>query len=114
MKSSRPSSLAAFLAASAAFAGLGGIAGAAMSPTLLQEQIKVGMTANQGIRTQGTQAAAGPSRTGERNAIAKALFGGSSRYRPGRYPNGPGWSPRQVQRMARKRRNKIRNRKAHR
>lgn len=31
-----------------------------------------------------------------------------------RYPNGPGWTQAQVQRMARKKRNQARNRRAHR
>lgn len=52
------------------------------------------------------------SRLGEQFALARAMFGGSDRSK--RFPNGPGWTQAHVQRMARKRRNKIRNRKAHR
>ena len=65
-------------------------------------------------QTRATEKGTSLSRAGERNAIAKAMFGDYGRPKPARYPNGPGWTPRQVQRMARKRRNKTRNRKAHR
>ena len=54
------------------------------------------------------------SRTGERNAISKALFGGWGSWRRRRFPNGPGWTHAHVARMARKRRNQRRNKRAHR
>jgi hypothetical protein len=54
------------------------------------------------------------SRTGERNAIAKAMFGSVGRGKPERHPNGPGWTQAHVQRMSRKRRNQQRNKRAHR
>lgn len=44
-------------------------------------------------------------------ALRKGLGGG---YRRQRYPNGPGWTHAQVQRMARKRRNQSSNRRAQR
>jgi hypothetical protein len=55
-----------------------------------------------------------PSRTGERNAIAKALLGSYGNWRKRRFPNGPGWTHAHVGRMARKRRNQKRNKRAHR
>lgn len=55
-----------------------------------------------------------PSRLGERNAIAKAMFGGMGRGRPARFPNGPGWTHAHVARMKSKRKNKVRNKRAHR
>lgn len=54
------------------------------------------------------------SRLGERNAIAKAMFGGFGISRSRRFPNGPGWTDTHVQRMAKKRRNQQRNKRAHR
>jgi hypothetical protein len=39
---------------------------------------------------------------------------GTSSHGVNSYPNGPGWTHAKVQRMAKKRRNVIRNRKAHR
>lgn len=54
------------------------------------------------------------SRAGERNAIAKAMFGGFNFGRSRRFPNGPGWTHAHVARMKSKRRNQQRNKRAHR
>lgn len=42
------------------------------------------------------------------------MFGGFNTGAPGGYRKGPGWSNAQVQRMARKKRNQARNKRAHR
>lgn len=113
----KPTSRAALLAASlAGLAGLsGGIAGGGMSSPDIAQQVKPGITANQGTQTRSV---ANPANKllglDEFSAISKALFGGYGRRgNRHRWP-GLGWSVRQGQRMAKKRRNQQRNRKAHR
>jgi hypothetical protein len=63
---------------------------------------------------RGTERAS-PSRTGQRNAISKAMLGsGGGYWRPKRNKRGPGWTHAHVQRMKTQRRNHQRNKAAHR
>lgn len=70
--------------------------------------------------TSATQATGAKATQGEavrrvaQRSLEAAVFGGYRGYRRQRYPNGPGWTHAQVQRMARKRRNQSRNRRAQR
>lgn len=63
--------------------------------------------------TNAASPATGISRTARSEitaAWARAI--GMGNYRQTRYPNGPGWTHAHVGRMARKRRNKVKHRKA--
>lgn len=121
MNKNRMSATHAALLAAAAVTGLGFmtvgtdgvrvINGSEVSSTTAGTQRSPGAELKQ---TRAAEQTTNLSRTGERNAIAKAMFGGFGSFRPKRFPNGPGWTHAHVQRMARKRRNKQRNRKAHR
>ena len=105
MRSSRSS----LLAAAALAAGLGVIGAAPPGAASHAEE----------ARSTGTQAAAGSKagakaanqlRQAERDTQAWSIFGRSG-WRTPRYPR-PGWSVRQGQRMAKKRRNQKRHRAA--
>lgn len=94
----------ASLLAAAAIAGLGA---AVVTPA------PDGAQARADAQAKADQKGQKPS-TAEQRAAERAVF--SRYYRPWfiRYPQGPGWTIAQVKRMARKKRNQARNRRAHR
>jgi hypothetical protein len=98
------------MAAVMAAASLGGTVSVASDPGTQEIRVLNGDE----VAPQRSVEKQSPSRLGERNSIAKAMFGNFGRYKPARFPNGPGWTHAHVQRMARKRRNKARNKCAHR
>lgn len=108
----RTGRVGALLAASLAVASLGTLSNA-VDPAREGIRQIVGDATPASAKARAQKAT--PSRTGERNRIAKALFGGPlSGNRRRRYPNGPGWTQAHVQRLAKKRRNRAKNRAAHR
>lgn len=108
MSKIRPSLLAASAAMMLA-AGAGTFANAT-DPAMQQARAAVSGTQS----TAKPAADRPPSRLGERNSIAKAMFGGFGISRSRRFPNGPGWTHAHVARMKSKRKNQARNKRAHR
>lgn len=107
----RNPSRAAMLASVLALAGGGfGIASNAVNPVHELRNVP----GSESVASQRSVEKSAPSRLGERNAIAKAMFGGMGRGRPARFPNGPGWTHAHVARMKSKRKNQARNKRAHR
>lgn len=104
MRSSRPFGLAAALAV-ASLAGMAAGPGGAISQTVAKTSA---------VGTSAAKTLPAP-RVAERNAIERAMFGGYGYggSGPRRWP-GRGWSVAHDRRMARKRRNKLANRKAQR
>src|SRR6185503_5530451 len=111
-RSSSKSALLAALALAATAGGFGAGTTTIVDDTLNQSVLNKIAERQERSARQDVDRGTNLSRTGERNAIAKAMFGSYDSYKHS-YPNGPGWSQAQVQRMARKRRNKARNRRAH-
>lgn len=110
-----PSRSAALAALALSAAVVGGAGTTAVVDDTLSPQVASKIAERQDSERsarQDTNRGTNMSRTGERNTIAKAMFGSYGRFQHS-YPNGPGWTHAHVQRMAKKRRNKARNRRAH-
>jgi len=104
MQKSRSALLAA--AAMGMFASIGGMGSA--QPTAEMEIRGEGTQSNNASKSRPSA----PDLTTQR--LMNAIMGGMGVTRNRPYRKGPGWSHAQVQRMARKRRNKTKNRQNHR
>jgi uncharacterized iron-regulated membrane protein len=98
------------LAAIMAFAGSVAFV-SAEAPHIAEQSIEAGKASQQVERSQVQQ----KQRQAAQRQVEQSIFGGMYRsLSKRRFPNGPGWTHAHAKRMARKRRNKQRNRRAQR